>query len=74
LQGSFGFLNSIFSILFTVAAHLINFEARMATKWPGKNNQIKLDSNDEKVYHARRTQGCGGFKLYYIDNIIYITC
>ncbi len=43
----------------------------MATNGLEKRNQIKLDSNDEKVYHARRTQGCGGFKPYYIDNIIY---
>jgi hypothetical protein len=46
----------------------------MSTKSLEKINQIKLDSEYEKVYHARRTQGCGGFKLYFIDNIKYITC
>jgi hypothetical protein len=74
LPGSLGFLNRIFSILFPVAAHFINVIARMSTNGLENINQIELDFYDEMVYHATRTQGCGGFKLYYVDNIIYITC
>jgi hypothetical protein len=61
-------IDRIFFILFTVAAHLINVMARMLTNGLEKIKQIKLDSNDEKVYHARRTQGCGGFKLHCKKN------
>jgi hypothetical protein len=39
----FARLICIFSILFTVAAHLINVIARMSTKWAEKkSNQIRL--------------------------------